>query len=264
MTKGCIELLNITVKRSGRTILNVENLNISAGQFINLIGTNGAGKTTLLSVCSGLIKPNTGTVKLGDIDLASVGGWKKVALRKRIGYVPQAAEYNAELPFTVREVVAMGRTSAKTLCSMLSRDDYDIVDSWLESLGLAERRNQTFRTLSGGEQQKTLIARAMAQQPDMLLLDEPGANLDFNWKHRIQSFVEELHRRTAITVIMVSHDTDLMPGTDSRTILLHKGQILADGGIRDVFESDVFEKAYGYKFKVLDFEGRRYVLSQGR
>jgi iron complex transport system ATP-binding protein len=261
---GCIGLTNVNVRRSRRTILDIENLNITAGQFVNLIGTNGAGKTTLLCVCCGLVRPNSGTVRFDGADLASLGWWRKVALRKRIGYVPQSAEYNAELPFTVREVVAMGRTSAKLLCSPLGREDYEIVDYWLESLGLADRRNQTFRSLSGGEQQKTLIARAMTQQPAVLMLDEPGASLDFNWKYRIAAIVEDLYKQTSITVLMVSHDADLFPVEASRTILLHAGQILADGGVSDVFESDAFEKAYGHKFKVLDFEGRKYVLSGDR
>jgi ABC-type cobalamin/Fe3+-siderophores transport system ATPase subunit len=264
MDNGYIELSNVTVRRSGRTILDVKKLNIDAGQFVNLIGTNGAGKTTLLCVCCGLIKSNTGIVKFNGIDLTSLGGWQKVSLRKHVGYVPQSAEYNAELPFTVREVVAMGRTSAKPLFLPLGREDYEIVDYWLGALGLADRRNQTFRSLSGGEQQKTLIARAMTQQPAILMLDEPGANLDFNWKHKIAAIVEDLHRQMSITVLMVSHDADLLPVDEGRTVLLHGGKILADGNIRDVFESDAFEKAYGYKFKVLDFEGRKYVLSRGR
>ena len=264
MTNGCIEISNVTVQRSERTILNVKNLNINAGQFINVIGTNGAGKTTLLCVCSGLIKPSTGIVNFNGADLALLGGWQKTVLRKHIGYVPQSAEYNAELPFTVREVVAMGRTSAKQLCSPLDREDYDIIDFWLESLGLVDKRNQTFRSLSGGEQQKTLIARAMAQQPAVLMLDEPGANLDFNWKCKIATLVEDLHRQSSITVLMVSHDVDLLPLDEDRTVLLHEGKILADSSVRDVFESDAFEKAYGYKFKVLDLEGHKYVLSRSR
>jgi iron complex transport system ATP-binding protein len=264
MANGCIELANVTIRRSKRTILDIENLNITAGQFVNLIGTNGAGKTTLLCTCCGLVRPDTGTVKFDGVNLASLGWWRKVTLRKHIGYVPQSAEYNAELPFTVREVVAMGRTSAKPLCSPLGREDYEIADSWLESLGLANRRNQTFRSLSGGEQQKTLIARAMTQQPTVLMFDEPGANLDFNWKHRIVAIVEDLYRQTSITVLMVSHDADLLPVDAGRTILLHDGRVLADGDIRDVFESSAFEKAYGCKFKVFDFEGRKYVLSRGR
>ena len=264
MLDNFIELENVMVKRIRRKILDIDNLTIDSGQFVNLIGTNGAGKTTLLCVCCGLIRPNTGVVKLGGVDLASLGWWRKVNLRKKIGYIPQSAEFNAQLPFTVREIVSMGRTSVKPLCSPLSRRDYEIVDYWLEELGLAERRNQTFRSLSGGEQQKTLIARAMAQQPSVLMLDEPGANLDFNSKHRIISIVEQLHKKTSITVILVSHDADLLCAEADRTILLHRGKILADGRLSDVFESDLFEQAYGCKFKVLDFEGRKYVLSRGR
>ncbi len=264
MSSSHIELANVVVKRVRRTILTVDRLSITAGEFVNLIGTNGAGKTTLLCVCCGLIRPNSGTVRLDGVELASCGWWRKVGLRKRIGYIPQSAEYNKDLPFTVREVAAMGRTSAKPMCAALGREDYEIVDYWLETLGLSERRNQTFRSLSGGEQQKTLIARAMSQQPAILMFDEPGANLDFNWKQRIVSIIEQLHKKTSITVLMVSHDADLLAMEAERTILLHRGKILADGGISDVFESDVFEKAYGCKFKVIDFEGRKYVLSQGR
>ena len=253
MSGGYIEFSNVKVERSGRTILNVDNLNITDGQFINLIGTNGAGKTTLLCVCCGLIKPNTGTVKLAGVNLTSLSGWRKVSLRKKIGYVPQSAEYNAGLPFTVREVVRM--------CSVFDSRDYEIVDSWLEVLGLTEQRNQTFRSLSGGERQKVLIARAMSQQPAILMLDEPGSNLDFNWKQRIVRIVEQLHKQTSITVILVSHDVDLLPTDADRTILLHNGQILADGSSKDVFESEKFDKSYGCKFKIVDFEGRRYILS---
>jgi ABC-type cobalamin/Fe3+-siderophores transport system ATPase subunit len=257
MPNNYIELLNVTVRRSRRTILSIESFNAACGEFINLIGTNGAGKTTLLCVCSGLIKPNTGVVRLDGVDLVSLSSRQKVNLRKKIGYVPQAAEYNAELPFTVYEVVSMGRTSAKKLCSPFNRKDYEIVDLWLETLGLAEQRNQTFRSLSGGERQKALIARAMAQQPAMLILDEPGSNLDFSWKQKIISVVEKLHKRTSITVLLVSHDVDLLPADADRTVLLHNGQILADGDGRVVFESEAFAKAYGCKFKALDFEGRK-------
>jgi iron complex transport system ATP-binding protein len=261
MSGGYIEFSNVKVVRSGRTILNVDDFNITSGQFINLIGTNGAGKTTLLCVCCGLIKPNSGAVKLAGVNLTLLSGWRKVSLRKKIGYVPQSAEYNAELPFTVREVVSMGRTSAKRMCSVLNSRDYEIVDFWLEMLGLTEQENQTFRSLSGGERQKVLIARAMSQQPVILMLDEPGSNLDFNWKQQIVRIVEKLHKQTSITVILVSHDVDLLPTNADRTILMHNGRILADGSSRDVFESEKFDKSYGCKFKIVDFEGRRYILS---
>jgi len=144
----CLSLSDVEVRWSGRTILAVEDIQIRQGEFVGIIGTNGAGKTTLLKVCCGLIRPTRGTVKLDGRDLAELSAWRKANLRKHIGYIPQAAEYNAELPFTLRELVAMGRTSVKALLSRLNKKDYEIVDNWIERLGLSERRSQTFsRTL---------------------------------------------------------------------------------------------------------------------
>ncbi len=261
MTGTCLKLSDTKVIRSGRTILDVDNLQISSGQFVSLIGTNGAGKTTLLKVFCGLIKLNSGTVKFDDIDLTSLGSWHKSNLRKRIGYIPQAMEYNAELPFTVREVVAMGRTSVKPLFSRLNCQDYEIVDYWIEKLGLSKQREQTFRSLSGGEQQKALIARAMTQQPAVLMLDEPSSNLDFNWKSQIANIVEQLHRQMKITILMVSHETNLLPLNVERTVLLHEGRIIADGSSEDVFQSGQFKEAYQCKIKILDIDGRKYAVT---
>jgi iron complex transport system ATP-binding protein len=262
MMGGCLSLSDVQVRCAGRTILNVENLQIPARTFVGIIGTNGAGKTTLLKVCCGLTKPNRGTVKLGNNDLAEVTPWSRSNLRKQIGYIPQAVDYNCELPFTVREVVAMGRISVRPLLARLSKVDYRIVDEWIDRLGLGHLGNQTFRSLSGGEQQKALVARAMAQNPTVLMLDEPCANLDFNWKYQITQIIDQLYRQTHVTVLLVSHDTSLLPPTCSRIVLLHEGNILADGGVEDVFASDVLEKAYQCRIETLDIGGRKYIVSK--
>jgi len=263
MTGSCLHLSDIKIKRSGRIILNIDNLQIASGQFVGVIGTNGAGKTTFLKVCCGLIKPNQGTIKFDDADLVTLSSWSKTNLRKRIGYIPQATEYNAELPFTLREVVAMGRTSVKPLFSRLNREDFEYVDYWIDRLGLAELRNQTFRSLSGGEQQKVLIARAMTQEPAILMLDEPCSNLDFNWKYQITNIIDELYQQTNITVLMISHETNLLPSSANRIILLHEGKILVDGTSEDVFKSDAIEKAYQCRIETLDIDGRKYTISKG-
>jgi len=257
-----ISLSNVEVRWSGRSILAVEDMQIRQGEFVGIIGTNGAGKTTLLKVCCGLLRPNRGMVKLDGRDLAELNAWRKANLRKRIGYIPQAAEYNAELPFTLRELVAMGRTSVKALLCPLNRKDYEIVDNWIEKLGLSERRSQTFRSLSGGEQQKALIARAMAQDPEILILDEPCSNLDFNWKYQITEIIEQLHCESRITVVMVSHETNLLPSACKRVVLLHEGNILADGDIEEVLESKVLEKAYQCRIEMLELAGRRYTVNK--
>jgi iron complex transport system ATP-binding protein len=262
MIGSSLSLSGVEVKHGGRTILNVKNLQIPSGTFVGIIGTNGAGKTTLLKACCGLIKPARGTIKFGQKNLAGLSLWNKSNLRKRIGYIPQATEYNSELPFTLREVVAMGRISAKPLLTRLKKQDYRIVDDWINKLGLAGLSNQTFRTLSGGEQQKTLIARAMAQQPTILMLDEPCSNLDFNWKYQITEIIDRLYRQTNITVLMVSHDTNLLPSSCSRIVLLHEGNLLADGDTDNVFASEALEMAYGCRIEMLNVGGRRYAVNK--
>lgn len=262
MTRGCLDLCGVEVHSRGRTILNVDNLEIPSGPFVGIIGPNGAGKTTLLKVCCGLLKPSRGTIKLDDTDLATLGAWNKSNLRKRIGYIPQAAEYNSELPFTVREVVSMGRISAKPLLSRLNKEDYAIVDRWADRLGLSSLRNQTFRSLSGGEQQKALVARAMTQQPEILMLDEPCANLDFNWKYQITEIIEQLYHDMHMTILMVSHDTSVLPGACSRLVLLHEGNVLADGRTEDVLAAEALETAYRCRVETREIGGRKYTINR--
>lgn len=264
MNGGSLMLSDVRVCRSRRTILQIDRLNIAPGAFVGVIGANGAGKTTLLKVCAGLVKPDKGAVRVDGGDLTRLGCWRKCALRTQIGYIPQSAEYNAELPFTVREVVAMGRTSVRPLLTGLRREDYQLVDHWVDVLGLADRRRQTFRSLSGGEQQKVLIARAMVQQPRILMLDEPCANLDFTWKYQISEVVERLYQETGMTVLMVSHDTSVLPPACRRVILLAAGRLLGDGDVEEVLSPDRLRCAYGRDLEATVMGGRRYIVSTSR
>jgi ABC-type cobalamin/Fe3+-siderophores transport system ATPase subunit len=264
MIAGNLLITDIQVRRAGRTILNIEKLQINAGDFVGIIGTNGAGKTTFLRLCCGLIKPNSGLIKFDDKSLSRLSTWEKSNVRKHIGYIPQQAEYNPDLPFTLREVVAMGRTSTKPLLKRLNSEDYDIVDSWIDKLGLSDYRNQTFRSLSGGEQQKALIARAMSQNPEILMLDEPCSNLDFNWKYQITEIIEQLYNMTKVTVLMVSHETSLLPACCHRAVLLHKGNLIAVGDIDEILESREFEQAYDCEIETLNIGGRKYTINRSK
>jgi len=252
------------LKRGGRLVLDIDDLDIPGGAFVGVIGVNGAGKSTFLKVCCGLLRPDRGTVQFGDCDLTKLSSWRKTNLRKRMGYIPQAAEYNADLPFTLREVVAMGRAGVKSLGARLTETDDEIIDFWIEKLGLMDRRNQTFRSLSGGEQQKSLIARAMAQEPALLMLDEPGANLDFHWKRQITDIIDRLHQHTGITVILVSHETNLLPASCRRIILLHEGKVLADDTAENVFASEALERAYQCRLETVEVERRKYIYARAK
>lgn len=234
MTAGALSLTGVCVRRSRRTILSIDHLGITPGSFVGLLGPNGAGKTTLLKVCAGLISPSAGRVLLDGVNPAHFNPWRRSCLRQHIGYVPQTAEYNAELPFTLREVVAMGRTSVRPLLARLNTEDYAIVDQWIDRLGLGPRRDQTFRSLSGGEQRKVLIARAMTQDPKILMLDEPCANLDIRWRQEISGLLEELHGRTGTTVLMVSHETSVLPPACGRVLILADGRLVSDGDAETV------------------------------
>jgi len=245
MSAAYICLEQLCVRRRGRVLLAVEKLEIPAGQFITVLGPNGAGKTTLLKLCCGLIKPSAGRVHVAGSDLRALSSWARTNLRRRFGYIPQATFYHAELPFTVREIVAMGRTSRRGLLRRLTARDYELVDEWIDRLGLADKRHQSFRSLSGGEQQKALIARAMAQQPELLMLDEPCSNLDFAWKRRIAELIGRLYEQNGLTVLMVTHETSVLPSQCRRVILLDRGRVKADGPLEQVTASRPFKLAYG-------------------
>ncbi len=255
-----LELSDVRVIRNGRTILALDALSILSGQFVNIIGTNGSGKTTLLNVMCGLIKPCGGKVALGQTSLWSLTPWERTRLRKQIGYIPQAAEYNTQLPFTVYEVVAMGRTCVKPLISRLDRNDMDLVNIWIERVGLSDRKHQTFRSLSGGEQQKTLIARAMVQNPEILMLDEPTSNLDFHWKHRISTLVQSLHDQLNLTVIMISHEIASLQLYADRTILLNCGRIAADGETRQILTSQTIQDIYQCRIEIAESHDQPYLI----
>ncbi|HEX41225.1 MAG TPA: metal ABC transporter ATP-binding protein [Phycisphaerales bacterium] len=263
MTAGKLSLSGVEVRRSGRTILHIDQLRVEPGRFVGIVGTNGAGKTTLLNVCCGLVRPDRGAVRLDDVELSRLGPWSKANIRKHIGYVPQSAQYNREIPYTLREVVTMGRTSLRGLCRPLRRQDHEAAERWIVRLGLQDRQSQVFGSLSGGEQQKALIARAMVQDPQMLLLDEPCANLDFSWKRRITDIIAQLYSEMKMTVLMVSHETGVLPAECERVLLVHEGRILADGPMRSVFADEAFERVYGCQMELYEAAGRLHTVSVG-
>ncbi len=258
---GSLTLSEVRVCRRGRNILSVDSLKISPGQFVGLIGPNGAGKTTLLKTLCGLIKPDSGLAAMDGKAWNNLSRWKQAKVRKSIGYIPQATEYNADLPFNVREVVAMGRAATKPLLGSLGRDDYKLVDYWIKKLGLDQLTARTFRSLSGGEQQKVLIARAMSQKPAVLMLDEAAVNLDFDWKQQFTDIVEDLYQQLGITVIMVSHEINLLPSCCKRVLVLSRGRLAADGNIEQTLSPDVLGKVYNCRVETAEIGGRIFVTA---
>jgi iron complex transport system ATP-binding protein len=260
MAGSKLQLDGVRVHRSGRDVLALKHLDVPAGEFLAVLGRNGAGKSTLLQVCCGLTRPTSGTVRLDERDLIGRGA---PAVRRAIGYLPQAAEYNADLPLTVEEVIRLGRTARRGLLRRFTRDDREATLNWLSHVGLAALRRRTFRTLSGGEQQKALLARAMVQEPSLLLLDEPGAFLDLDWRRRLTDLVDHIYRERPLTVVMVSHDVSLIPACCTRVALMADGRVVADGAPGEVLRERHLTELYGCPVRVWEREGRRHAVASG-
>lgn len=196
-----IEMAGINFDHEGISILEEINLVIERGDFLGIIGPNGSGKTTLLKIMLGLIKPKTGVIRLFGEDIHHFKDWH------RIGYVAQhAINFDINFPLSVFEVVSMGRFSKKGLLRRLGKKDLQIIDEALEIVGMKEYKNKRIGELSGGEKQRVFIARALASEPELLILDEPTAGVDVRVQKEFYDFLERLNRERKITLVLVTHD----------------------------------------------------------
>ncbi len=243
-----------------RELLSVNELNVSYGEFLGVLGPNGAGKTTLLRSCLGMQRRVIGDVRILGRTLRQLRFIEMARLRRRIGYVPQLLPVSSEMPLTVREVAAIGRTSAAGIFSRLSKQDWQTVDEWLERLGLTPLAQQGYGEISGGEQRKTLIARAMVQEPELLLLDEPTANLDLGWRERIVDIIEALYRSMKLTILLVCHELEVLPAACRRVAILQEGHLVADGSPEQILTGDLLASMYGQGLGILHCQGRHAVV----
>ena len=256
MKAPVVEIRSLRVRRGGRTVLQVERLDVVEGEVVVVLGPNGAGKSTLLKCALGFTRPNSGEFRVLGHPV-----WPShpplCALRRRIGYVPQMLAAHSEMPLTVREVAAIGRTGIAGLFRRLTRSDWSIIDDWLERLGLADLAGQAYASLSSGEQRKTLIAKAMVQQPEMLLLDEPTANLDLFRREQIVELLGRLYAETGLTILLVCHELEAVPPCCRRLLVLRDGQVIADGPPEDVLNRQMVENLYGSRLRLFTAD-RRY------
>jgi len=255
-----VYLEGLSVRAGGRAVLSLDGLSVDRGEMVGLLGPNGAGKSTLLRCLLGMQGRARGEVQVLGEDVGLLGSDGLARLRRRIGYVPQLLPGRTEMPLTVREVVAIGRTGIAGLLRPLRRDDWRIVDEWIDRLGLAALAGRGFGEISGGEQRKTLIARAMTQQPELLLLDEPTANLDLGWRERIVQTVADLYRWQGLTVLLVCHELEVIPACCDRIVVLDEGRIAADGTPREVLSTERIASLYGPGLGVIHNVGRWAVV----
>jgi iron complex transport system ATP-binding protein len=216
---------------------------VERGEFLSLVGPNGSGKTTLLRLLDRILLPEHGSIFLGD---NALGRLSRAELARRIAFVPQ--DGGIQFPFTVYEIVLMGRSPHTRGMAFENAHDRAIAQEMMALTDIAHLADQPITKLSGGERQRAFIARALAQQPEILLLDEPNAHLDISHQLDVFHLIKRRNTDSGLTVISVSHDLNLAAAYSDRVAMLQRGTIVAFGSplevlteerIRQVFNTDV-------------------------
>lgn len=231
---------NLTVGYDKRNVVSGIDIKAARGQIICLLGANGAGKSTVLRTLSGLLAPVSGAVYVGGKNVREIKSGK---LARRLSLV--LTEQPAPSLTTVYELTAMGRTPYTDFLGRLSDDDRRIIDEALEQTGSLSLKDRFFSELSDGEKQKVMISRALAQQPELIILDEPTSHLDIKHKIEIMRILQRLANEKGITCVLSLHDIDLALKCCSVVMLVKDGKIAACGAPEDIAEKGIIDGLYG-------------------
>jgi len=236
-------------------VLRGIDLELSGGGVVAILGPNGAGKSTLLRVLAGLLAPSAGEVRLDGTTLSTLS---RAAIARRIAVVPQSFELL--FPFTVREIVALGRTAHLGWLGSPSATDRAAVDRALAELDLDSFAERRIDTLSGGERQRAVLAMALAQEADVLLLDEPTVHLDPAHQRGTLLLIRELARARTLAVAAVLHDLNLAAALADRVVLLQDGRTVAEGSAAEVLRQEALDAVFGKGLRVLEAGEDRAVV----
>ncbi len=229
-------------------IVHGVSLSANRGEFVCIIGANGCGKTTLLKNLLGLIKPFSGSVALDGEDVLAMN---ERELAKHFAYIPQA--HTPPFPFSVRDVVIMGRTPYLNQLAVVSPEDRRVAYRAMKQLSIEDLADRTYTQLSGGQQQLVLIARALTQQPDLLIMDEPTASLDFGNQQTVLSRMRSLASE-GMGVIMVTHDPDHALYCADRVVVMRAGEIIMEGTPQQTITTETLQQIYQTNVRVVDVE----------
>ncbi|WP_215142592.1 metal ABC transporter ATP-binding protein [Exiguobacterium qingdaonense] len=250
MMSSVVKLNDVSYSYDGTAALTDVSIDIRRGEFVAIVGDNGSGKSTMTRLILGLLKPKHGTVELFGKPISQFKD------KSRISYVSQkAASFNSGFPVTVEEVVAMGRYGRLGLFKRLKTEDRSAIRRALETVNMWDFRHRKIGDLSGGQQQRVFIARAMVNQPDLLILDEPTVGVD--QKH-LKDFYDVLHllrEQTSCTFILVTHDLNVVTNLVTKVIHLDRGSLACDCGLKEYSEIDQLAPSIRpYPVKVLIHE----------
>jgi zinc/manganese transport system ATP-binding protein len=250
---GVLTLDGVGVRLGGRQVLSDVTFSLAKGEFSGVIGPNGAGKTTLLRVILGLIEPSGGRVL---IDGEPVHGKNKAS----IGYVPQKLVIDPDMPLRARDVVSLGLDGYRLGFGFPSRQRRELVQQALADVGADGYADARVGELSGGEQQRVLIAHALISRPKLLLLDEPLANLDLRSEQEIVAVLGKLAREHEISVLLSAHDMNPLLGFMDKIVYVANGRV-ASGPAHEVVTTEGLTELYGHPVDVVRVRGRILVVA---
>ncbi len=255
INKHVIALEGVTVRKAGVVLLDNISLNVSHNDFVGIIGPNGAGKTTLLNVIAGFEKFE-GTLSL----FGRRESWKRSReTRIRIGYVPQQLQIDPAFPILASEAVMTGSIGRLGLFSSPGRHEREKTMRLMEMMRMTHLADRPLGRLSGGERQKVSLARAILQQPDILLMDEPTANLDIAIQKEVLNLINEIQKQEHLTLLFVTHDFNMLPAAMEQAVLLKHGRIEFTGGINAAMSGKMLSRLFQYPLDTFDRNGKRFV-----
>lgn len=243
-----LSVTDLTFRYGKRQILDDVTFEVASGAFCALLGPNGSGKSTLVKAVAGVHRPASGTILVDGTDTAGLG---RRALAKVVGYVPQHGD--APFDLTVREAVVLGRTPHFGLAP--TSRDWSIVDSAIDRMGLGDLADRNMSELSGGQAQRALIARALAQETRVLLLDEPTSALDLRYQIETLQLVRRITREEGISALIAIHDLNHAARYCDQVVVLHGGHILTDGTPQEALDAEVLRQVYEVDVEVHLREG---------
>ena len=259
VSEALIAIKGLTFAYDEEPVLRDISLNFQAGEFTGVIGPNGSGKSTLLKLIGGILPASHESVYFKNREL---GQYKKKELAVSISWIPQ--EKQMAFSFNVIDIVLMGRHPYLSPLAFEGEDDYRIAEEAMKQTQVLEFANRRFNEISGGEKQRVMIASAISQKPEVMLLDEPTSALDIKYQIEILSILKQLNEEENKSLILAMHDLHLASKFCKRLVLLKEGRVFCEGPPAEVLNKEILEEVYGVKVKIFqdDEDGSLLVVPE--
>jgi iron complex transport system ATP-binding protein len=253
-----LETHGLEVGYDGASVVRDLGFAIDAGTVMSIIGPNGSGKSTILKTLARMLPPTAGSVLL---DGKALGTWRTIDIARRLAALPQTHRMPEDV--TVRELVSYGRFPHRRVPGNDASRDKAAVDRALERARVADFAERPLPRLSGGERQRVWLAMTLAQEPDILLLDEPTTYLDIRYQFEVLDLIRSLNRDIGLTVVMVLHDLNHAAAYSDRVIAIKDGRVAADGNPAEVIRVEVLRTVFGIEGTIVDSGGHPHFIATG-